>query len=188
MAGHNVGICLERARSARVGSARASAGDRAVAAQGGWHRYAVSWDHRPFINAGGRHPQPVGVGVGKRRWYATIFSFDRPRSRSVSAERRGRSLSRVGFTPCSSARPWPLPRHSLVFTHVSFRVHPDRWQKASGYNMRAKVEAAISRYKRVIGDILKSRDDPRRVTEVAIAVKSLNRMRDLGQAIYVRVA
>jgi hypothetical protein len=62
------------------------------------------------------------------------------------------------------------------------------WQKASGYNMRSKVEAAISRYKRVIGDILKSRDDARRVTEVAIAVKSLNRMRDLGQAICVRVA
>ena len=58
------------------------------------------------------------------------------------------------------------------------------WQKASGYNMRSKVEAAISRYKRVIGDILKSRDDARRVTEV----KSLNRMRDLGQAICVRVA
>src|SRR5271157_5219739 len=61
-------------------------------------------------------------------------------------------------------------------------------QKASGYNMRSKVEAAISRYKRVIGDILKSRDDARRVTEVAIVVKSLNRMRDLGQAICVRVA
>jgi hypothetical protein len=26
------------------------------------------------------------------------------------------------------------------------------WQKASGYNTRSKVEAAISRYKRVIGD------------------------------------
>ena len=62
------------------------------------------------------------------------------------------------------------------------------WQKAPGYNTRSKVEAAISRYKRVIGDILKSRDDDRRVTEVAIAVKSLNRMRDLGQAICIRVA
>src|SRR5208282_5842280 len=54
-----------------------------------WHRCAVSWDHRRIIDAGGRHPQPVGVGVGKRRWYATIFSFDRPRSRSISTERRG---------------------------------------------------------------------------------------------------
>ena len=33
------------------------------------------------------------------------------------------------------------------------------WQKASGYNTRSKVEAAISRYKRVIGDTLKSRHD-----------------------------
>ena len=62
------------------------------------------------------------------------------------------------------------------------------WQKAAGHNRRAKIEAATSRCKRVIGDTLKSRDDARRVTEVAIAVKSLNRMRDLGQAICVRVA
>jgi hypothetical protein len=47
------------------------------------------------------------------------------------------------------------------------------WQKASGYNTRSKVEAAISRYKRVIGDTLKSRHDTRCATEVAIAIKSL---------------
>jgi hypothetical protein len=62
------------------------------------------------------------------------------------------------------------------------------WQKTSGYNRRSKVEASISRYKRVIGDTLKSREDARRVTEVAIAIKSLNRMRKLGQANFVRVA
>lgn len=61
------------------------------------------------------------------------------------------------------------------------------WQKTTGYNRRSKVEASISRYKRVIGDTLKSRDDARRVTEVAIAIKSLNRMRKLGQADFVRV-
>ena len=61
------------------------------------------------------------------------------------------------------------------------------WQNASGYNERSKVEAAISRYKHVIADTLKSRDDARRATEIAIAVKSLNRMRDLGQAICSRV-
>ncbi len=59
--------------------------------------------------------------------------------------------------------------------------------EGGGYNRRANVEAAISRYKRVIGDTLKSRDDARRVTEVAIAVKSLNRMRELGQAHFGRV-
>ena len=61
------------------------------------------------------------------------------------------------------------------------------WQNASGYNERSKVEAAISRYKHVIADTLKSRDDARLATEIAIAVKSLNRMRDLGQAICSRV-
>ena len=50
--------------------------------------------------------------VGKRRWYATIFSFDRPRSRSISTERRGGSLSQAGFTPRSSS-PWPLPCRPL---------------------------------------------------------------------------
>ena len=61
------------------------------------------------------------------------------------------------------------------------------WQKASGYNTRSKVEAAISRYKRVIGDTLKSRHDTRRATEVAIAIKSLNRMNQLGRAIFTRI-
>ena len=82
------------------------------------HRYSVSWDHRLFINAGGQHPQPVGVGVGKRRWYATILSFDRPRSRSMSTERRSRSLSRAGFTLRSSS-PQPQPCRPLVFMRTS---------------------------------------------------------------------
>jgi hypothetical protein len=56
-------------------------------------------------------------------------------------------------------------------------------QKASGYNRRSKVEASISRYKRVIADTLKSREDARRVTDVATAIKSLDRMRKLGQPI-----
>jgi hypothetical protein len=34
---------------------------------------------------------------------------------------------------------------------------------------------------------LKSREDARRVTEVAIAIKSLNRMRKLAQADFARV-
>ena len=62
------------------------------------------------------------------------------------------------------------------------------WQKASGYNRRALAEAAISRYKRVIGDALRSRADRRRVTEVAIAARALNRMLELGRPESVRVA
>ena len=61
------------------------------------------------------------------------------------------------------------------------------WQQASGYNKRAKVEAAIGRWKQVIGDGLRSRTDERRVTEVDVAVHALNRMLALGRPSYVRI-
>ena len=61
------------------------------------------------------------------------------------------------------------------------------WQKASGYNWQALVEADISRFKRVIGDGLRSRTDRRRATEVMIAVSALNRMLELGRPEYVRI-
>src|SRR3712207_6767709 len=60
------------------------------------------------------------------------------------------------------------------------------WQKASGYNWRALVECDISRWKRVIGDGLRSQTDGRQATEVAIAADVLNRMLELGRPEYVR--
>jgi hypothetical protein len=62
------------------------------------------------------------------------------------------------------------------------------WQKASGYNRRALVEVSISRFKRVIGTSLRSRTEPRRATETAIAIHVLNRMLDLGRPKSVRIA
>jgi hypothetical protein len=62
------------------------------------------------------------------------------------------------------------------------------WQKASGYNLRAKVEATIGRYKRVIGDALRSRTEPTEATEVAIAAVALSRMLAFGRPNYVRIA
>jgi hypothetical protein len=61
------------------------------------------------------------------------------------------------------------------------------WQKASGYNRRAKVEAAIGRWKQVIGDGLRSRMDERRATEVNVAVHVLNHMLEMGRPNYVRI-
>ena len=58
------------------------------------------------------------------------------------------------------------------------------WQKASGYNARARAEATIGRFKRVIGDGLRSHTDERRATEMDVAVHVLNRM----LANYVRMA
>jgi hypothetical protein len=62
------------------------------------------------------------------------------------------------------------------------------WQKVSGYNWRALVESDISRWKRVIGDGLRSQTDGRQATEVAIAAEVLNRMLELGRPNYVRIA
>ena len=62
------------------------------------------------------------------------------------------------------------------------------WQKASGYNWRALVEADIARWKCVIGGGLRSRTDGRQATEVAIAADVLTRMLDLGRPEYVRLA
>ena len=62
------------------------------------------------------------------------------------------------------------------------------WQRASGYGWRALVESDISRWKRVIGDGLRSQTDGRQATEVAIAADVLNRMLELGRPNYVRIA
>jgi len=86
--------------------------------------------------------------------------------------------------PTAATSPTQRDRH-ILWVEEHGRMN---WQKASGYNKRSKVEAAISRYKCVIGDALNSRHDARRATEVAIAVKSLNRMREFGQAKFLRVA
>ena len=61
------------------------------------------------------------------------------------------------------------------------------WQKASGYNRRARIEATMGRFKGVIGDGLRSRTDQRRATEVEVAVHVLNRMLELGRPESVRI-
>ena len=60
--------------------------------------------------------------------------------------------------------------------------------EASGYKIRARAEAAIGRFKQVIGDGLRSRTDQRRKTEVDIAVHALNRMLDFGRRLSIRIA
>ena len=95
---------------------------------------------------------------------ARIRSFS---TRSGFASSITRSLPRRCATACASGR--------------------HRWQRASGYNWRALVEADIGRYKRVIGDALRSRTGGRQTTEVAIAVATLNRMLELGRPEYVRL-
>ena len=93
---------------------------------------------------------------------------------------------RAGAVPSEAAETAPTRRDR----HLQLIAEHGRlgWQKASGYNRRALAEAAVSRYKRVIGDALRSRTDPGRVTEVAVAVRALNRMLELCRPESVRVA
>ena len=51
----------------------------------------------------------------------------------------------------------------------------------------AGIAQVIGRYKHAIGDALRSRTDGRQITEVAIAVASLNRMLELRWPEYVRL-
>jgi hypothetical protein len=87
-------------------------------------------------------------------------------------------------SPTAETAPTPRDRHLQVIAEHG-RMG---WQKASGYNWRALVEADIGRWKRVIGHALRSQTDKRQAAEVAIAVDVLNRMLELGRPTYVRIA
>jgi hypothetical protein len=50
------------------------------------------------------------------------------------------------------------------------------------------VEADVSRWKRIIGDALRSKTDGRQATEVGIAAKVLNHMLEFGRPEYIRIA
>ncbi|MBK3803292.1 IS5 family transposase [Azospirillum brasilense] len=62
------------------------------------------------------------------------------------------------------------------------------WQRDSQYNVRARVEGQIGRWKQVIGPALRFHTDEAQATEVAIAAAVLNRMLDLGRPNSVRVS
>ena len=93
---------------------------------------------------------------------------------------------RANAVPSAAAETDPTQRDR----HLQLIAERGRmgWQKASGHNFRALVEADISRWKRVIGDGLRSQTDGRQATEVAIAADVLNRMLELGRPNYVRIA
>lgn len=109
--------------------------------------------------------------------FSTPFPSENPDTRFIVPPCKAAMLG-------STATTFPTQRD----LHIrSINEHgPMYWQKISGYNRRSKVEAAIGRYKRVMGDALRPREDARR--EVKIAVKVLNRMLELGRPVCVRVA
>lgn len=110
--------------------------------------------------------------------YAAVVARS-PRAAVVIPPRSGAVLSATENTR-------PAPRD----THVAAIAEHGRmgWQRRSGYNWRALIEADVSRWKRVIGNGPRSRTDDRRSTEVAIAARAPNRMLELGRPEYLRIA
>ena len=93
---------------------------------------------------------------------------------------------RATAVPSDTAATAPTQRDR----HLQYIAQHGRmaWQKASGYTMRARAEAAMARWKQVLGDGLRLRTDDRRATEVDVAVHALNRMSELERPNYVRTA
>ena len=91
---------------------------------------------------------------------------------------------RSSAVPSATAETAPTQRDR----HLQLMPSAAAWA-GSGHlvTIGALVEADIGRYKRVIGDALRSRTEGRQTTEVAIAVASLNRMLKLGRPEYVRL-
>jgi len=125
-------------------------------------------------------------------------AYDQDRVSAAVAERRPDATiivpPRCTAVPSETATTAPTQRDRHL-QHVEPRGSPGiarhgraAWQKASGYTRRARAEAAIGRFKHVIGDGLRSRTDRRRATEVDVAVHALNRMLELGRPISVRIA
>ena len=61
-------------------------------------------------------------------------------------------------------------------------------QEATGYRRRSHAEAAVGRYKAIIGPKLRARGLPARPGEAAIAVAMLNRMTRIARPVSVSVA
>jgi hypothetical protein len=59
-------------------------------------------------------------------------------------------------------------------------VGRQRWKQESGYHRRSLAETAMSRYKQMVGDKLRSREFQRQCTEAFVGVLMLNKMTALG--------
>src|SRR5918993_759607 len=93
---------------------------------------------------------------------------------------------RATAVPSQTAESAPTPRDR----HLQLIAEKGRmeWQTASGYTKRARAEAAMGRWKQVLGDRLRAHTDEGRANEVDVAAHVLNRMLDLGRPNYVRLA
>jgi hypothetical protein len=61
------------------------------------------------------------------------------------------------------------------------------WQKENVYGLRSRVEMAIQRYKRIIGNTMKERALPWQKTKAWFSASVLNMMTNLGMPVSVKI-
>src|SRR3954463_9623137 len=135
------------ADTGRIVAATLTTHDVDDGAQGGPLLDQVDGPIASFTGAGAYDQDGVYASVAERHPEAAVIVP--PRSTAV---------------PSATAETAPTQRDC----HLQLIAEKGRmaWQKASGYNARARAEATIGRFKRVIGDGLRSRTDERRATEM----------------------
>src|SRR4051795_8855413 len=144
-----------------------------------------------FTGDGAYDQEGVYASVGERHPEAAVVVP--PRATAVPSQTAGRPPGapvagppRAPAVPSQTAERAPTPRDR----HLQLIAEKGRmaWQTASGYTKRARAEAAMGRWKQVIGDRLRAHTDEGRATEVDVAVYVLNCMLDLGRPNYVRIS
>ena len=117
-------------------------------------------------------------------------AYDRESVYAGVAERHPEAS--VVVPPCSTAVPSAAAETAPTRRDCYLQLIAEKgrmgWQKVSGYDARAQVEAAISRYKHVLGAGLRSRTERGCAVEVDAGVQALNRMLEFGRPTYGRVA
>jgi hypothetical protein len=83
--------------------------------------------------------------------------YDQDRVGQAVAERDSNAAVIVSPRAGSAASASAKTAHTQRDRHLRMIAERGRLAKASGYNLRARVEASIGRYKRVTGDTLRSR-------------------------------
>ena len=114
-----------------------------------------------------------------------------PVHRAVAA-RQPDPPAAVVIPPRASAVPGPTADAAPSQRDRHIRMIRDRgrmgWQKAVGYGKRSLGEAAVFRYKTIIGRSLRARTLPSQKAETRAACAVLNRMTRLGMPVSQRIA
>jgi hypothetical protein len=106
---------------------------------------------------------------------ATAVLAKQPSAQVVIPPHKGAVLSAAGTT-------W-RDRHIEMIAQKGRAT----WQRITGYNFRSYVELAMQRYKRILGNTMKSRALARQKTEAWISASALNRMTMLGMPVSVKI-